>query len=576
MGKGLLFGLLTGSLVSLAGMSVVSLMAPPLSAVGTATGMVAANNDAPATEPVQTADDAGDVAEVAPASESAANPETGAEPEAVVEAEPVGTAEPETELAMIADPADVRPETPVVEAPAGSEFTRERPDEDPVLPVVEAAPQSMDAPTVEVPAAETAPDLPEVTPAEAPEGQTASPEAMAAPETPAPEVLAEAPAAEQVVPVPPQGEAAAPELGQGAASDVALSLAPEPESAPAIPAADVAEQPEPEALPATEPEPEEEQRAEAAPAEAPEPEAAPADQSDLAEEASPEAGDDQKPIIIGVGAQPRIGSDTGPQTGFSSSTPGVRINRLPSIGSDIAEEPVVETEIVPETGDVPTIQRYAVHVDNPDARPLVGVLLTDPEAGGVSAADLAGISQPVTIAINPTRTDAADRAASLRAEGLEIAILVPDLPQGATASDMEVAYQVFTKALPDAVAIIGAPDAPFQSDRRAAQHVVALLASDGRGLVTYDRGLNPARQAAESKDVPNAVVYRQLDARGESRLTMRRYLDRAAFEAAQTGQVLIVAQASTEAVAALSDWVASGAKDTLVAPVSALMIPAGQ
>ncbi|MGB3315349.1 MAG: divergent polysaccharide deacetylase family protein [Albidovulum sp.] len=594
MGKGLFLGLLAGSLVSVAGLSVVSLMAPPLRDSGSAPEAVTASSDADASGSEPSTPEAGEVAVAAPetvtspepepeaAAEVApaemAEPEAEVEPEAVAEAEPAGMAapEPETELAMAADPADAQPEAPVVEAPAGSEFTRERPDEDPVAPAAEAAPESMDAPVVEAPAAETAPDLPEVTPAEAPESQSAAPEAIPAPDTTAPEALAEVPAAEQSVPVPPQGEAEAPELGQGAASDAALALVPEPESLPEIPASEVARNAQPEALPAVEPEPEEEQVAEAAPVIDPEPEMAPEEEAEAGEEPLPEAGaeDEQKPVIIGVGLQPRIGSDTGPQTGFSNSVPGVKINRLPSISGDTAEVPVVETEITPEIGEISAFQRRAVAIDNPDALPLIGVVLTDPASGGVSAEALAGISQPVTVAIDPTRADAVERAAALRAAGIEIAILVPELPAGATASDLEVSYQAFTQALPDAVAIIGAPDAPFQSDRRMAQHVVALLASDGRGLVTYDRGLNPARQAAESKDVPNAVVYRQLDARGESRLTMRRYLDRAAFEAAQTGQVLVVAEASPEAVAALSDWTISGAKDTLVAPVSALMVPA--
>ena len=617
MGKGLLLGLLTGSLVSVSGLSVASLMAPPLDAAGRSTEAVTAMGDAAPAEPEQNPPET--VAEAAESAAPVAEPETmaNAEPAEIAEPEPepasIAEPEPETELAMVADPAGTQPEAPVVEAPAGSEFTRERPDEDPVLPAAEAAPESMAAPVVEAPAAETAPDLPEVTPAEVPEGQTAAPETIPSPETTAPDALAEVPAAEQTTPLP-QLEVAAPELGQGAASDTALALAPEPEAAPAIPAAEVVEQPEPEtapaaemaealpaaepemaeeevaeALPATEPEAAETEMAEAAPAE--EPAVAPEEEAGVAEDSLPEvlaeaeaeaetdAGDGRTPSIIGVGAQPRIGSDTGPQPGFAGAA-GVRINRLPSIGGDVAEEPaaepVAEAEILPDSGDMPAIERYAVAVDNPDGLPLVGVVLTDPASGGVSAEELAAITQPVTVAIDPTRADAAERAAALRAAGLEIAILVPELPAGATASDMEVSYQVFTRALPDAVAIIGAPDAPFQSDRRAAQHVVALLGSDGRGLITYDRGLNPARQAAESKDVPNAVIYRQLDARGESRLTMRRYLDRAAFEAARTGQVLVVAQASAESVAALSDWVASGAKDTMVAPVSAMMIPAGQ
>lgn len=585
MGKGLFLGLLTGSLVSVSGLSVVSLMAPPLGAADNATEAVDAMSDAAPVEPEQNVPEA--------VTETVESTEPVVAPDAMAESEPATVAEPAagTELAMASDPADTQPEAPVVEAPAGSEFTRERPDEDPVLPAAEAAPASMDAPVVEAPAAETAPDLPEVTPAGLPEGQTAAPEMIPSPEISAPDALAEVPAAEQMVPVPPTAEAAAPELGPGVDADAALSLAPEP--APALPAIEAAEQAAPDAqpamdmaepLPAAEEETTEVDVTDVSPAE--EPELSPEEEAAVEEESLPEVlaetetdGGDRKPTIIGIGVQPRIGSDAGPQPGFAGAS-GVRINRPPSISGDADQDPaaeaVAEPEISPDSGDLPAIQRYAVAVDNPDGLPLVGVVLTDPGSGGVPAEELAGIMRPVTVAIDPTRADAAERAAALRAAGLEIAILVPELPEGATASDMEVSYQSFTQTLPEAVAIIGAPDAPFQSDRRAAQHVVALLGSDGRGLITYDRGLNPARQAAESKDVPSAVVYRELDARGETRLTMLRYLDRAAFEAARTGQVLVVAEASVETVAALSDWVASGAKETMVAPVSAMMIQAGQ
>ncbi len=294
-------------------------------------------------------------------------------------------------------------------------------------------------------------------------------------------------------------------------------------------------------------------------------------------------------MIIDIAPRAPIGAANAPQPGFGQSVPGVKVNRLPTIGSDASSvdvpgaesqpfAPAPIPEIVLDTPEMlPTetaVARFGARFDNPEHLPLLSVILEDigEENGGVGPDALAALGRPVTIAIDPERPDAAARAAVYRLAGHEVAILASALPEGATASDLEVSYQSFVQTLPEAVALIGAPGASFQTDRRVAQHLVALLATDGRGLVSYARGLNPARQAAEGAALPHADVYRDLDAGGESAAAIARYLDRAAFEAARQGEVVVSGTSAAETVAALQDWIAAGAKGTVVGPVSAAML----
>ncbi len=114
-------------------------------------------------------------------------------------------------------------------------------------------------------------------------------------------------------------------------------------------------------------------------------------------------------------------------------------------------------------------------------------------------------------------------------------------------------------ALPQAVAVLDLPAGGFQNDRPLATMVVPIVKGQGRGLLTFDRGLNPADQVASREAVPAATVFRVLDAEDEPTAAIRRYLDRAAFKAAQAGRVVVVGRARPETVAALMEWSVEGA-----------------
>jgi uncharacterized protein len=151
-------------------------------------------------------------------------------------------------------------------------------------------------------------------------------------------------------------------------------------------------------------------------------------------------------------------------------------------------------------------------------------------------------------------------------------MLATGIPEGATPADLEQTFQAHAAALPEAVAVIDLADAGFQNDRQLATQLVPILAAQGRGLLTWDKGLNAADQVARREALPTAMVFRSLDAEGEDAAVIRRYLDRAAFKAAQEGAVTVVGQARPETVAALLEWAVEGRASTVaLAPVSAVL-----
>lgn len=517
MGKNTLAGLLMGMALGGAIAAVLSLQAAPPGAQLEALHAAAEKARAAAGEV------SGDAA-------PAAMPE----PEAAAEARPEVEPAPDASASGAAAPA---PETPIVEVPAGSEFARARPEEDPATPATEPAAAAPAAPAVSEPAAEAAPDLPEVSTASQPESQT---EAPVAPEAPAVTAEAGAPAAEGAAPA--AGTVADP-APQPTADDAGNALPQLPEGQ-GEGAGATAEAEAPADAPAGEPAAEA-----AAPVTA---EAAPAGLADQLE-----AAGTGEPVL-----------------------PGQKVGQLPTIGGQTAEpatEPAAEAapDAAEEAADLPALLRYAAPFDASGAGPIVSIVLLDvgEGRGGVDEATIRAISFPVTIALDPASSNARERAGTYRAAGFELAILATNgLQRGMTAKDVEVAVEALSTGLPETVAMIPAPDALFQIDREVVKHLAVAIKDDGRGLITYARGLNVAGQAAEQADVPHASVDRVVDEYKEDAAAVRRFLDRAAFDAGQKGRSVIVAHAYPETLKALYDWVATGPKGVTLAPVSAGMI----
>lgn len=302
----------------------------------------------------------------------------------------------------------------------------------------------------------------------------------------------------------------------------------------------------------------------------PAPEPAPEPKSDSAERAQALAEPDTPPASV--------------VPGLDDPSAGVVTNRLPRIGAATPEPapeitadvgPMVEDMVVSDPvldTDLPPLQRYARVFAGAAGKPLFAILLQDTGADDVNRQELAALAIPLTIVIDPLSDGAADRAAIWRAGGQEVVMAASGIPAGAQASDLEQTFQALAEALPEAVAVIDPDGATFQDNRPLATQVVPILAGQGRGLVTFDRGLNAADQVARRENLGAATIFRRLDGDNEDAPVIRRYLDRAAFKAAQDGRVAVIGALRPETIAAILAWAVEGRSATVtLAPVSALM-----
>ncbi|MDZ4392486.1 divergent polysaccharide deacetylase family protein [Cypionkella sp.] len=440
----------------------------------------------------------------------------------------------------------VEPETAVAPAPEAAVV--------PEAAAAEPAAVPSEAPATAVPDAPAKPATDEPVSAE-PEG--VAPEAVKPAPAP-PETSAEAPAelnnpgsdatAPQVQAQPDAAPiAAAPALlPTGAGTDAAPSKADLPPPAPAE-AAETLMEPTPAPAPVTpgmlvlDPAPE------PAPMAEPDPEAA----------ALPKLLDTDQPEGLV------------PSEGLTNSVDGVTVGRLPRIS---AEEPAAEAEAALAPVDSRPLAQFAASFSNDLGKPVFAVLLVDTGAADLDRAALAALPFPVSFVIDPLDPGATAAEAIYRAAGKEVVMLAAGIPEGATASDLEQTFQANAGVLPQAVAVMDIGAAGFQDNRPLATMVVPIIKDQGRGLVTFDAGLNAADQVARREDVPAAVIFRDLDAAGEDTPLIRRYLDRAAFKAAQEGRVVVVGTTRPETIAALMEWSIEGrGASVALAPISAAL-----
>ena len=273
-----------------------------------------------------------------------------------------------------------------------------------------------------------------------------------------------------------------------------------------------------------------------------------------------------------------------PTPGLDSKVDGVTIGRLPKIGdAPVASEaeslpaPAANPDgspavVIDGDADLPPLVKYARTFENPDAKPVFSIILIDTGGADLDRASLAAMPFPVTFALDPLAATAAEASAIYRAAGQEVIMVATGIPAGATASDLEVTFAAHATALPEAVAVIDTEFGAFQADRPLATQVVPILKAQGRGLISWDRGLNAADQVARREGLAAGMVFRKLDGMGENKSAVRRALDRAAFKAAQDGRVMVIGQTLPQTVAALMEWAVEGrATSVALAPVSAAL-----
>ncbi|WP_457647050.1 divergent polysaccharide deacetylase family protein [Profundibacter sp.] len=520
MARGFVSGVVWGLVVSGAGVAGASLLAGDSSRVVLAP---MAEPEKPVVEAPVVAPEAVEPETSAPAMEK---PDVGAEPEATAP-DPVIAPEPETPAE---EPQTAPVDTTQDEATDGaSEATmsdqQQAPAADPVEEAEPAAPveEQAEAAAPQTPIVEAEETVEPVTPEVA---TPAEPEVVE-PEAPEMAQPVETPASEDPAPAPEMSEA----MAEDAAAEVVTPQEdPAPEDAeedvvePATPEADTADS-RIAALPQiTAPEPSDEAATDPQ-AETPDAETAPADE-----------------------------------------TAGANTSRLPTIGGPSGTDPQAGDQDTAEPADQPALVAYAMAFDNPDAKPMLSVVLIDDPDAPLNKDALANLPFPLSFAIDATREDARDVADRYREAGFEV-VLVTNLPKGASASDVEVAFEAYMNEVPEAVAVLDRDATAVE-----AQQIAGILSDRGLGLVTPSKGLNSAQKAAQREGVPAALIYRELDGGNEEAAMIRQYLDRAAFRAAQEGSVIMLGHTRPETIRALVLWALEGrAASVAIAPVSAVL-----
>jgi uncharacterized protein len=505
----------------------------------------AAEAEAPAVEPaVEPVVEPEAATVVEPEAEAPAPVEPAVEPEAAKPEAAAPAVEPEAEPAATA--------TAELDPPAGSEFAKPLPDVEPTLPLADAAP----APDADGVAPLTPPstDAASATdqPAVAPETGLEAPTPMDLPEDPA--VAADVPATAD----PEQIALAEPEQPALPQADVAPAQAEEPAPPAKAEPEEALLKPLPEVLPVPDTPAEEPVQLEPDPA------------------LVPEGG----AVIEPAGEDATLA----PTPGLDGEVDGVKTGRLPRIGDaqplpEGAAAPAAEADpsadpavVIDGEADVPPLQKYARTFENPDAKPLFSIILIDTGGADLDRAALAALPFPVSFVLDPLAPDVAAAAKIYRNAGQEVVMVATGIPEGATASDLEVTFQAHASALPEAVAVIDTEFGAFQADRPLATQVVPILKAQGRGLISWDRGLNAADQVARREGLAAGMVFRKLDGAGENKAAVRRALDRAAFKAAQDGRVMVIGQTLPDTVAALVEWAVEGRSASVaLAPVSAVL-----
>jgi polysaccharide deacetylase 2 family uncharacterized protein YibQ len=464
-----------------------------------------------------------------------------AAPDPLPVAEPT---QPETAVAAITEATETAPEP---ESQPGR-----RPTD-----VTGVAPDSA-APGLNAPSAgnDAAPDTASVAPTAVPETGDAI-AALSAPQgQDAPDVGVTASS------VAPKPVAAAPTLN-APQSELGLSVSTEPAQppAPAVPEVQTALVPEPEVeTPVPDPEADStvtEPEAEAAPAR-------PAVRRLVPDTTVPEAPDNTETAALARPAIGRPASSLVDRDGASTS-------RLPSI-ADPSAPPDANSAQSSATDTGSPLSRFAASTDTDPSLPRLAIVLIDDGKSPLGPDTLENFPFPVTFALDPGQEGASVRMAAYRALGYEVAALA-DLPDLAAPSDIEQLLAGAVAAIPEAVALIEAPDSGVQNTRASTEQVTAFAAGSGHGLVFLPNGLNTAEAIARRDNVAAVSVLRDFDGEGQDARTKRRFLDGAAFRARQDGSAVMLGRLTPDTLSALLLWsLQDRASSVAMVPVSAILL----
>ncbi|GEM_PF-2848221 len=249
-------------------------------------------------------------------------------------------------------------------------------------------------------------------------------------------------------------------------------------------------------------------------------------------------------------------------------------SRLPSVSSG-GTAAVDEAPIVKDTTMFAANANAKIDLDTG----FISIILVDIGSAGVSQSALLRQTFPFAFAIDGTRSDAGRVAGDYRATGFEVvAFLNEKQVQDITLPD-QVADIVNANlsAMPQALAIVDAPSARLQKDRRLFGFMLEAASKESPAILTYKGGLNSASNAAHDAGLQSGVISRYLDETITNSSTVSRAIDRATIDASKNGATIIMAAATPAVIKGIKDWSeTSGASKVEFVPVSSAIIRLSQ
>ncbi len=285
------------------------------------------------------------------------------------------------------------------------------------------------------------------------------------------------------------------------------------------------------------------------------------DESNEASSVEPAGINGPRPVVVNIGDRGAIA------TALPTGSSRIKVNRP---GTALAVEPEVQEEVPVTPQDAAPIEAFAASFENPDALPLLSIVLTDDPNGDVAPDELAALPFAATVVLEPTTPNVTERMAAYRGAGIEVAFSIA-APVGATASDLAVALEAGLFNVPQAVALVDLAGVAARN-RALSDYILQIASDEGRGVVFSGRALGSGLRTAQSAGVQPAQIYRALETAQQDARVIGRFLDQAAFKARQDGYVVLSGQLNRQTLDALKDFEASarGAQVAL-APISAVL-----
>ena len=219
------------------------------------------------------------------------------------------------------------------------------------------------------------------------------------------------------------------------------------------------------------------------------------------------------------------------------------------------------------------IDLYARDKISDEGKPKLSIVLLTDQLSAIDPNLLQVLPIPVTFAVDPVNPAADTLLISLREREQE-AVILADLPPEAAVQDVDAALTALVDMLPQTVGVIERQAGALQQSRDVMLHVPEVLNRTGHGLVVYEKGFNTLAKEAGKAGTPVATIYRNLDDADQNERAIRRFLDGAAFRAANSPSepIVVLARLRRETMSAIRIWALQDrAHKTAVVPVSQLM-----